>query len=92
MPVFVSQEDLLLSLPPARQAGLEAMPTFVHVLTHKDLHLKPMRSAQPARDPQPAVTAADGPSGAWFGPDAWPALGLPAPIRKLLVESASGAV
>jgi A/G-specific adenine glycosylase len=24
--------------------------------------------------------------GAWFGADQWPALGLPAPVRKLLAD------
>ena len=50
---------------------------FLHVLTHKDLHLHPVD-----------WTARDGallsPRGAWFAEDAWPALGLPAPVRKLL--------
>jgi A/G-specific adenine glycosylase len=75
-PVFDNWDALRAAAPRARLQ--EGMP-FVHVLTHKDLHLHP-------------VTALIGKSGmrdengAWFGADQWPQLGLPAPIRKLLAE------
>ncbi len=53
---------------------------FVHVLTHKDLHLHPV------------VCTLKGPervddSGRWFSAQEWSALGLPAPVRKLLSEA-----
>jgi A/G-specific adenine glycosylase len=52
------------------------------VLTHKDLHLHPVQLAAGARSL--------GAQGGWFAPDEWSALGLPAPVRKLLL-AASGA-
>ena len=66
------------------------LPAVLHVLTHRDLFLHPV-VVQLAGD-QPAVAcdaagdvAADGATaGAWFSPDAWPGLGLPAPVRRLL--------
>jgi A/G-specific adenine glycosylase len=50
---------------------------FVHVLTHKDLHLHPVAAVLP-----PAFSVMEG--GAWYGAKEWPGLGLPAPVRKLL--------
>jgi A/G-specific adenine glycosylase len=49
-------------------------------LTHKDLHLHPV-AGQYRRQPMP------GRDGAWFGMREWPALGLPAPVRRLLESS-----
>jgi A/G-specific adenine glycosylase len=46
------------------------------VLTHKDLHIHTVFVQLPQ-----SVTLA---SGQWVKADAWPALGLPAPVRKLL--------
>ena len=68
---------------------------FVHVLTHKDLHLHPVIVGFPAAHDMPsrsAATAASEPTsaGAWFAPHEWPRLGLPAPIRKLLAGEKSG--
>jgi A/G-specific adenine glycosylase len=80
-PVFESEDELLASLPEALQGKLQAVPPFVHVLTHKDLRLSPMRLVLPARQAN-SLRLAGG--GDWFGKDAWAVLGLPAPIRKLL--------
>ncbi|MDP2818477.1 MAG: A/G-specific adenine glycosylase [Polaromonas sp.] len=80
-PVFAGEDELLAALPASLQDRLQAVPPFVHVLTHKDLRLSPMRlvlSARPAR----ALQLPE--DGAWFGRDDWIVLGLPAPIRKLL--------
>jgi A/G-specific adenine glycosylase len=52
---------------------------FVHVLTHKDLHLHPVVAVV-------ARGAMRGTQGAWFSSADWPALGLPAPIRRLLQD------
>jgi A/G-specific adenine glycosylase len=54
---------------------------FVHVLTHKDLHLHPVR-AQFARTLSKPLRAEV--EGAWMARSQWQSLGLPAPIRKLL--------
>ena len=80
LPCFDDLPALRTALPAHREGELHEAPAFVHVLTHKDLHLHPVgwRSAK---------GAALAPRGAWFAWDAWPGLGLPAPVRKLLAES-----
>ena len=77
-PLFDSESELRASLTHSQRVALQADPTFVHVLTHKDLHLHPWR-LQLSRDAE-----LDGLPGRWVGAAQWPALGLPAPIRKLL--------
>ncbi len=76
LPVFESRESLVAAIHSDDEALQDGVP-FVHVLTHKDLHLHPLSgevsSAQLARR-----------RGAWFTSTDWPKLGLPAPIRKLL--------
>jgi A/G-specific adenine glycosylase len=96
LPVFESEDAVKAFLPERLHARMEFIQPFVHVLTHKDLHLSPVIAEffesedMPSRAAQtPAVLDGDD-SGAWFGPDAWPALGLPAPIRKLLIGNAPG--
>jgi len=81
LPVFGSREDLLVALPPAAQHGAQDLPPFVHVLTHKDLHLHPvlLEGVQPRGD-----------AARWVDAEEWGRLGLPAPVRKLL-ESRSAA-
>jgi A/G-specific adenine glycosylase len=78
LPVFTSADALDAAVPPRHRSALQPLAAFTHVLTHKDLHLHPVRGQVPAA----ALTAGEG--GAWFGPDEWPRLGLPAPVRKLL--------
>ncbi|MBA3593358.1 MAG: A/G-specific adenine glycosylase [Pseudomonadota bacterium] len=80
-PVFSSEDELLASLPATLQGQLLAVPPFVHVLTHKDLRLSPMRLALAAKATR--VQQLPG-AGSWFTRDALTVLGLPAPIRKLL--------
>jgi A/G-specific adenine glycosylase len=74
---------LLATLPPPLQTRLTAIKPFVHVLTHKDLRLSPMLLALSAREAKAAALPG---AGAWFARQAWEGLGLPAPIRKLLVQ------
>jgi A/G-specific adenine glycosylase len=76
LPLFDSEAALRHSLLPKYHARLECEPAFTHVLTHKDLHLHVCRVALDQ-------TAKLG-DGRWVGAQEWPALGLPAPIRKLL--------
>lgn len=59
----------------------EDLPVFLHVLTHKDLHIHPVRVGV---DGDTAVAL----DGAWYLPEQWRALGLPAPVRKLLESAA----
>ncbi len=88
LPVFESEEALLAFLPEKLHARTEVLPTFKHVLTHKDLHLSPVMAGFTAIQKMPAgeasATGEPGSHGAWFSSPEWPALGLPAPIRKLL--------
>ncbi|HVZ44579.1 MAG TPA: A/G-specific adenine glycosylase [Ramlibacter sp.] len=75
MPVFDDRGSLFEALG---TTDVQEGPPFVHVLTHKDLHLHPVHAL---------VRKAPGGEGAWFGAEAWPELGLPAPIRKLLLST-----
>jgi A/G-specific adenine glycosylase len=77
LPVFESRDALSAALPAAARSGLRDELPFVHVLTHKDLHLHPVA----ARLKAPVLRMAEG---AWFVAAHWPSLGLPAPIRRLL--------
>jgi A/G-specific adenine glycosylase len=77
LPVFESRDALLAALAPEDRASARDAESFVHVLTHKDLHLHPVAAVcgwPPAGE------------GRWFDAREWPALGLPAPVRKLLAR------
>lgn len=76
--LFDSREALEQSVSHQHQKLLRDAPAFTHVLTHKDLHLHPVRLTAPAS----ALTAVDG---RWFSLAETSQLGLPAPIRKLLL-------
>jgi A/G-specific adenine glycosylase len=84
LPVFDNEEALSQAVPAAARAKLAPLTPFVHVLTHKDLHLKPFVSPLTARQTLADELTTRARGGAWFGPTAWQALGLPAPVRKLL--------
>lgn len=79
LPVFDDHAQLAASVPARWRGQLRDAPAFVHVLTHKDLHLHPVRLDLPRQQ----VLSDDG---TWFDAAQWPQLGLPAPIRKLLSE------
>lgn len=76
LPVFATREALDAVLPADARDGTQDVAPFVHVLTHKDLHLHPVQAVLPG---DWSVE-----EGGWFGPQDWPRLGLPAPVRKLL--------
>ncbi len=86
LPVFDTEEALLAALPKSARAGALYGTGFVHVLTHKDLHLKPVAASLSGQErPQGQACKASEPvAGDWFLPDQWSVLGLPAPVRKLL--------
>lgn len=69
-PVFEDEA----TMAPWVDARAQHLPAFVHVLTHRDLHLHPVLVAgtQPPGE------------GRWCSAAQWAALGLPAPVRKLL--------
>jgi A/G-specific adenine glycosylase len=59
----------------------EVLPPFVHVLTHVDWTLAPLRCRLP-----PDAAAPDLP-GQWVSVDQALQMGLPAPVRRLLTET-----
>ena len=78
LPVFESEADLLAAWTQGGQP--QYIEPWKHVLTHRDLHLHPVRMVG---------KAARGPAceGQWVQASAWPAMGLPAPIRMLLATA-----
>jgi len=94
LPVFDSFEVLQAAVPASHRSQLVDGPVFKHVLTHKDLHLHPVRLVLAEALPLPAGSSPASVAGneelapidnaAWFAAKDWPALGLPAPVRKLL--------
>ena len=81
LPTYLS-ESALLGHPAVASAftggiNCTALPAFLHVLTHRDLHLNPVIVD---------VYAADetSPEAGWYSREQWNVMGLPAPIRKLL--------
>ena len=77
LPLFDSEDDLINQVPAPLRKGLQALPVFTHVLTHKDLYLHAWRVDVSERMPGWG-------EGRWVGGQEWPGVGLPAPIRKLL--------
>ena len=57
------------------------LPGFLHVLTHKDLHLHPVLVTM---DQAQAAMLSEADESCWVHAAGWAELGLPAPIRKLL--------
>jgi A/G-specific adenine glycosylase len=80
--LFDSREALEDSLALRHRPVLKDDPAFKHVLTHKDLHLHPVRL-------KTSESVLAQPDGQWFSADQWPKLGLPAPVRKLLGSNPS---
>ena len=76
-PLYDSEAALVGAVPLQLQTSLRGQAAFVHVLTHKNLCLHPWRLELPNTD-------ASWGEGRWVGPQDWPYLGLPAPIRKLM--------
>ena len=75
LPVFEREDDLQAAC--SRSSPPHYLDAFKHVLTHRDLHLHPVRVQW--SEPQ----LPDG-KGRWVAAHEWPQLGLPAPIRSLL--------
>jgi len=75
--LFESFEALRQAVPTRYRERLVEQPAFVHVLTHKDLHLHPVQVQLP-------LSVRLSAQGQWHGAEVWPTLGLPAPVRKLL--------
>jgi A/G-specific adenine glycosylase len=80
LPAFDSEDALLATLAPRARAAVVAQPAFTHVLTHKDVRLHAFRLDLAADGAAERVSS----PGQWFAAANWPALGLPAPVRRLL--------
>ena len=89
-PLFEDRDALQQVVPKRYHAALQYTAAFKHVLTHKDSHLHPVRVELPAAALGKLAGLAElvsaKPEGAWFAADRWPQLGLPAPIKKLLLQ------
>lgn len=85
LPLFDSEEQLRAALPASKAKKLQAEDAFLHVLTHKDLYLHPMSVQLASAQALPAL------EGQWVALSDWAALGLPAPVRKLLESKYVGA-
>src|SRR5512133_749762 len=79
LPWFDQREALEAAVPERYRTALHDTPSFTHVLTHKDLYLHPVQLQMP-RSAQ-ALS-----QGRWMSAQEWPRLGLPAPVRKLLLQ------
>ena len=79
LPWFDNREALEAQVPATLRGRLREQPAFKHVLTHKDLYLHPVSIDLSQQD----ITLDDG---QWFDAQAWPPLGLPAPVRSLLSQ------
>ena len=80
LPWFDSREALAEQVPARYRVALQDQDPFKHVLTHKDLYLHTVCVELPA-------TAIAHGEGQWFDADNWPQLGLPAPIRRVLLQA-----
>jgi len=87
LPEFDTATDFELQCA-AWPGHAETLTSFIHVLTHLDWTLHPVRWNLPSNLDQTQVTAmvAPWPTGRWFTKDEALAAGLPAPLRKLLLS------
>ena len=85
-PWFASREALVDQVPTKYRAALQDQAPFKHVLTHKDLYLHPVRLVLPGAAPVQEQDQ-DQEHGQWFDAGQWPRLGLPAPVRRLLLQA-----
>jgi A/G-specific adenine glycosylase len=86
LPMFDSPEALR-AVSAAWPGRAHALPPIDHALTHFDWRLEPLRHELPERMSAARLTAVEAsvPEGRWLARDQALALGLPAPIRKLLL-------
>lgn len=86
-PVFLSEELMGEFVTKIHAKHLQFAQPLAHALTHKELILHWVRcdsfSAQALIQASPAELS---PGGAWFSQRRWDALGIPAPLRKLLAS------
>jgi len=76
-PLFDKRQALQAVVGQSGESGLQDLPPFKHVLTHKDLYLHPVLLRLQQRPTLPI-------EGRWVDAAQLTRLGLPAPIKKLL--------
>ena len=89
LPMFDSRQALMAALTPAQQGACMEHPAFLHVLTHKDMHLHVVeltwtRKAPPSQASSVPSHQQVARASQWAGKAQLADIGLPAPIRKLL--------
>lgn len=89
MPVFDTALERAGVLKNMDIKNAEALPAFKHVLTHMDWTLQPELVSLTQKQAEHLPAKLQEMQGQWFDANAWPELGLPAPIRKLLQMQAS---
>ena len=80
LPLFEDRQALQAVVDQQGGDSLRDVPSFKHVLTHKDLYLHPVLLRQAGRQALPL-------DGQWFGAAQIAKMGLPAPIKKMLETS-----
>jgi A/G-specific adenine glycosylase len=80
LPVFETHDALWAQLTVAQRNSAHELPTFKHVLTHKDLYLHPVQVHM-------SKAVKMGIDGHWMTLDALTNQGLPAPVRTLLLPA-----
>ena len=84
-PVFEEEAELHAHAARWGIGAVQSLPPVRHLLTHRELVLHPVCALLP--EGQPADADAEG-DGAWFSADALADLGLPTPLRSLLLGAA----
>lgn len=77
LPMYAGRGELAAHSALSVATHILELPSFLHVLTHRDLHLYPVVVEMD-------TNTSPNHEGAWFSSEQWCSLGLPAPIRKLL--------
>ena len=85
LPSFGNYDDILGLVPKRLRSALNEGATFKHVLTHKDLHIHPLYLNLPAKAQLIEHMRPGQSLGRWVEANEWPKLGLPAPVRNLLL-------
>jgi A/G-specific adenine glycosylase len=85
LPIFADHAALLSMLPAAARERVHWHAPIRHTLTHRDLvlHVAQLDGLNACDRIAPTLPM----DGRWFAPHEWSALGLPAPIARLLDQS-----
>ena len=84
LPAHDDRDALLRGVPTGARDSVVEHPPFTHVLTHLDLLIHVLTATLPEGAPP-------GGDGRWYAAGQWPALGLPAPVRRFLAAQAEAA-